>query len=191
MRIVKTTQGPQDLQARIVELEAEVEKLRKLTERDDLTGCLRRDAFLTLLERRRSFGFLPKTTTLAVVDIDHFKRVNDTYGHAAGDQVLVQVSRALGDHAPEGSLICRMGGEEFVIVMMMKPEEAQAELEKLRRHLQGMNILTPEGQMIQITASFGAVAWNSDRPLREASITADLALYEAKKQGRNQVRMAS
>jgi len=84
-----------------------------------------------------------------------------------------------------------MGGEEFVIVMMMKPEEAQAELEKLRRHLQGMNILTPEGQMIQITASFGAVAWNSDRPLREASITADLALYEAKKQGRNQVRMAS
>jgi len=63
MRIVKTTQGPQDLQARIVELEAEVEKLRKLTERDDLTGCLRRDAFLTLLERRRSFGFLPKTTT--------------------------------------------------------------------------------------------------------------------------------
>jgi len=177
-----------NLQSRIQELESEVERLRKLTERDDLTGCLRRDALMTLLDRRRSFGFLPRNMTVAVVDLDHFKRVNDTYGHATGDEVLVQVARVLTEEcAVEGTLVCRMGGEEFVMVIPADVDAASVELERLRSTLERMNILTTDGQALQVTASFGAVGWNSDKSLKDASIQADMALYSAKKQGRNRV----
>jgi diguanylate cyclase (GGDEF)-like protein len=175
------------LQDKIARLESEVERLRQLTERDDLTGCLRRDAFVSLLERRRSFGFLPKRATVAVVDLDHFKRINDVHGHAAGDEVLVQTARLLTEGSMEGTLVCRMGGEEFVLVLPCGVEAASAELERLRLALQQMAILTTEGKTLQVTASFGAVSWDSDTALKDASIQADMALYQAKNQGRNRV----
>lgn len=175
------------LQEKIASLEAEVERLQKLTERDDLTGCLRRDAFVSLITRRRSFGFLPKQATVAVVDLDFFKRVNDTYGHATGDEVLMQTARLLTEGSMEGTLVCRMGGEEFVLVLPCGVEAASVELERLRLALQEMVILTTDGKTLQVTASFGAVSWDSDTALKDASIQADLALYQAKTQGRNRV----
>jgi len=175
------------LEQKIASLESEVERLRKLSERDDLTGCLRRDAFVSLIEKRKAFGFLPKQVTVAVVDIDHFKKVNDTYGHATGDEVLVQVARELTECSKEGTLLCRMGGEEFVLVLPCGIEEAAEELERLRDVLAQTTILTTDGKMIQVTASFGATSWDSDTALKEASIQADLALYQAKAQGRNRV----
>jgi len=80
-----------------------------------------------------------------------------------------------------------MGGEEFVLVLPCGIEEAAEELERLRDVLAQTTILTTDGKMIQVTASFGATSWDSDTALKEASIQADLALYQAKAQGRNRV----
>lgn len=183
---------------RITQLEIENSKLRTLADRDGLTGCLRREAFMTLIERRRSFGLLPKEMTLAVVDIDHFKKVNDTYGHLAGDQVLSQMSQILLESAPEGTLVCRMGGEEFVLLIPMHLEEAVRGLDKLREMISSANIKVSqpnsdshEVMSIHVTASFGTATWDTDRALVEVTARADAALYKAKKAGRNQVQVAA
>jgi diguanylate cyclase (GGDEF)-like protein len=182
-----TIASAQELIQRVQELEIEVAKWRSIAERDGLTGCLRREAFMTLLEQRRKFGLLPKTMSVAIVDVDHFKRVNDTHGHLAGDKVLEQLGQILSQHAPEGSLVCRMGGEEFVILIPDEATLAMGAAEKLRTQIAKTSIRTGISQNLSITASIGVAQWDTDRPLIEATARADEALYRAKHSGRNRV----
>ncbi len=184
-------ENSQALQNKVIELENEISRLRILAERDGLTGCLRREALITLIDRRRSFGLLPKKMTLVIADIDFFKKVNDTYGHIGGDEVLTAFAKTLQNEVPDGSLICRMGGEEFVILIPGTTEAATLALENLRKQIESHTVKLSDGRKVQITSSFGAANWDSDKSLLGATAEADAALYRAKNQGRNQVAYAA
>lgn len=183
----KNQNNEQLLQEEITFLRSEVARLRQLAERDDLTGCLRREAFLSMIEERRRFGWLGQNTTLAVIDIDHFKKVNDTHGHLSGDEALRTVAQVLTRNLPEGALLCRMGGEEFVVLLEGSVQENQHTLETLRKRIATTPVRLREGVELRLTASFGAVTWNTDTALLQATAAADACLYEAKRSGRNRI----
>ncbi len=177
------------LMQRITELENEVSILRKRADYDVLTGCLRRDAFVNLIEKRRQFGLLGRDQSLVVMDIDHFKSVNDTFGHLAGDDVLKFVAKELQDQLPHGSLLCRMGGEEFIAILPLNLASAFDHLDKMRSQIEKTSIDVRGNKSINITLSFGLVNWDSDTALIESTARADAALYRAKSSGRNQIAL--
>lgn len=125
--------------------------------------------------------------TVIIADIDHFKQVNDRYGHANGDTVLQSVSTTIKQHLRAQDIVARWGGEEFLIIL---PETAQDNAvilaEKLRRALE-MKGIAIESEEIKVSASFGACEVNEDVSLHRALTLADQALYEAKQAGRNRV----
>ncbi|MEO5667094.1 MAG: GGDEF domain-containing protein [Bdellovibrionota bacterium] len=175
-------------EAQILSLTREVSVWRERAERDALTQCLRREAFMGLIESRREFGLLPHETTLVIVDIDFFKKVNDTYGHLAGDEALKHVAKILKQNTPEGGMLCRMGGEEFVMVLSGDVETNRNFLEALRLQIATSSCrINEKGDKISLTASFGAVTWNTDTSMMSASAQADVLLYRAKHEGRNRL----
>ncbi|WP_040523647.1 sensor domain-containing diguanylate cyclase [Aliiglaciecola lipolytica] len=126
---------------------------------------------------------------LVLIDIDHFKTVNDTHGHNAGDNVLRQISHMLSNQLREGDVVGRWGGEEFVLLLPdTTPEQAYDVAQKLRENMSNMTAST--GSLaLQVTASFGVSHTDTHRPLTEVVGYADDALYQAKRDGRNIVRM--
>ncbi|MDH1629253.1 GGDEF domain-containing protein [Pseudomonas mosselii] len=162
---------------------------------DHLTGTLSRSAFTrranALLDSRQQAPQLP--LTLMMLDIDHFKTINDRHGHGVGDQVLRQFAMTLQDQLHDGELFARLGGEEFVIVVPgLAPELARFTAERLRRAVQDLHIAHP-GQALRITVSIGLTGCAADTPapsLDELLASADQALYRAKAQGRNRVEQA-
>lgn len=160
---------------------------------DHLTGALTRSAFTrranALLDSRQQHAqALP--LTLMMLDIDHFKAINDRHGHGIGDQVLRQFSRTLQEHLHNDELFARLGGEEFVVILPgLAPERARLVAERLRRAVQDLH-LTQNDPRLQITVSIGldGCAANTPAPsLDELLARADKALYRAKAQGRNRV----
>lgn len=164
--------------------------LREQSIRDALTGLFNRrfaEEFLMqeLIRAER------KTRQLSMIelDIDHFKRINDTFGHEAGDAVLRQVGAILRAHVRGSDIACRIGGEEFLLLLAESPLQLAAErAESIRKAIHQMP-LTYEGRGLgQITASFGAAAFPEHGRTAEALLRAvDEALYDAKHAGRNQV----
>lgn len=149
---------------------------------------------LTALPNRRAFergiaGLRPDKleAALMIIDLDHFKVVNDTYGHAAGDYVLQQVSMILRANMRNRDLLSRLGGEELAVLL---PDtgtvKAQQIAERLRLAIEGLDILW-EGQTISITASFGVTVGFGTLPSTDMFTQADAALYAAKRGGRNRV----
>ncbi len=130
-----------------------------------------------------------RTLSLILIDIDHFKAVNDTHGHNAGDHVLRQVASMLANELREEDIIGRWGGEEFVILLPdTGPNQAFEVAQKLREML--ANMTTSTGTLsLQITASFGVSFTDKDMPLVDVLANADNALYRAKREGRNLVRV--
>jgi diguanylate cyclase (GGDEF)-like protein len=161
---------------------------------DHLTGLLSRSAFTrrahALLDSRQQHA-LP--LTLMMLDIDHFKSINDRHGHAVGDQVLRQFARTLQDQLHDEELLARLGGEEFVIVLPgLAPEQAKFTAERLRRAVQDMHTAQGDARL-QITVSIGLAgcAGGEFAPsLDELLARADQALYRAKAHGRNRVEQA-
>ncbi|MCZ2077090.1 MAG: diguanylate cyclase [Bryobacteraceae bacterium] len=178
---------------RIVELNAELfeirESLREQATRDSLTGLWNRHAILEILarelERTRREA---KPVGLIMLDLDHFKRINDGYGHLTGDQVLRESSARMQMSVRAYDAVGRYGGEEFLIVLPGCDAVAtEQQAERIRRVIASSPIPTCTGE-IRLTASVGATvavesdyATNPERMLR----TADLALYDAKGRGRN------
>lgn len=168
------------------ELRALNERLESLAFTDALTGLLNHRAMQDRLaeafaEARRGEA----TFSFVLLDIDHFKRFNDTYGHQAGDEVLRLVAQVLQENAPSGSSVARYGGEELsVILPRHRLEDALAVAEALRQA-----IATTQNPYRQITASFGVAEYMSymHSPSDVVEV-ADAALYEAKRAGRNCVR---
>ena len=167
----------------------EVATLRKQVVTDPLTGLFNvrhfRKSLEHELERTRRTGM---TTALMMVDLDHFKSVNDTWGHEAGNLVLQTVAQLLQDQTRKLDICCRYGGEEFAVILpstelMLARQVAERCLNALR------NTLIPlESTDLQVTASIGvAVADNSSQTSDRLIEDADECMYDAKKGGRNQV----
>lgn len=124
--------------------------------------------------------------SVALADIDNFKKINDTYGHAAGDEVLRQFAHTLQQGLRETDLLGRYGGEEFAFVFPeTAPEEARRLADRLLEHLRTLTIPLGNGQNATVTLSIG-IACADERNLEAALKHADDALYQAKAQGRDQ-----
>jgi diguanylate cyclase (GGDEF)-like protein/PAS domain S-box-containing protein len=135
-------------------------------------------------------GGAPVTQIWIMADIDHFKRVNDTYGHEAGDEVLKAVAEALRSTARGADLVARFGGEEFVLVLPDTSAELAVRIaERLRLVIETLST-DVGGQVIRVTASFGVAQRAAQESQLEVLERADAALYCSKKEGRNRVTMS-
>lgn len=164
-------------------------ELRRIAQTDHLTGAATRRSFVLELEKAVAQYKRSQTdAALVMLDVDHFKRVNDTYGHAAGDKVLKAVTAAVGAELRESDLLGRLGGEEFgVLLRGASLEEAMAAAERFRAAIEATLV---EGEpAIKVTASFGVAAVAAVEASPQAWMTAaDEMLYQAKRGGRNQCR---
>jgi diguanylate cyclase (GGDEF)-like protein len=136
---------------------------------------------------------LNKTIVVAMIDIDHFKRLNDTFGHTAADAVLREWSELLKAKFRGSDIVCRYGGEEFVVILPdIGVEDARQRLEQLRGDLTRM-IVREEGQLIQsVTVSIGVALFpRHGRTSQSLLQAADHALYRAKEKGRDRLELAS
>ena len=125
--------------------------------------------------------------TLAIVDIDFFKKVNDTYGHEVGDQVIRAVAKELLGRARESDVVCRWGGEEFCLFLNhVEGKPAERVLNQVRENIKSIKVNAAD-QILSITASIGATALRADKSFTELFNQADHALYKAKDDGRNKV----
>ena len=179
-----------ELERTRTELQQRQRDLDRMTRQDGLTGLFNRKTFTELtqmeLERAKRQG---TPTSLLLVDLDHFKKINDTHGHPAGDAVLRHVATLLGTGVRNTDLVGRLGGEEFIILLPATTmESAQRLAEKLRQRLQTSPVLWI-GKPIQITASFGLAVSTPFLTLAFDALynSADKALYRAKSSGRNRV----
>lgn len=171
------------------------EALRFQATHDPLTGLLNRGAILVALSREldRS-GRQGHSVGVILADIDHFKLVNDTYGHAAGDAVLQEVGRRMSASLRSYDSVGRYGGEEFLIIV--PSSDAQGALrsaERMRASLQAQPVHTPDGE-VAVNGSFGVIVAGGPGRLYDQSAllhAADAALYRAKDNGRNRVELAA
>ena len=171
---------------RIVELQR---ALRYQAERDFLTSLMNRRAVMKYLENEMEESRKEKTPlSIAVLDLDHFKRVNDTLGHSAGDDVLQEVAkRILAILQEEGGLVGRSGGEEFLLLFPGRGRrEAREICEKVRCYIEERPVHSPKGD-VSVTASIGVAGNCGGCSLDEFVNLADSAMYRAKAEGRNRV----
>lgn len=180
-------------QAEINALKDQLQKSRQDASIDPLTGLFNRRAFDT--ELSQIVGARGnREATLVMIDVDHFKRFNDDYGHLMGDKVLQYFGKLLKEECPEPMLPVRFGGEEFAILMIGKDSnQALSIAEKLRAKIQSIRIKQKKtGKVISsITASFGVCMKAPNETAQEMIERADKALYQAKGNGRNCVTVAS
>jgi len=173
--------------------QAQQDKLRHMAERDALTALFNRRGFNDAVKPTlRRMGDKGQPCAVLVVDIDHFKQINDTYGHAVGDQALKSVSHRLMSELRDDDVIARIGGEEFCIFLPgCTAETAEGIANRLRAKVSETPVTTRH-ERITITASFGLKTWDGSAPpqLKDLVAQADAALYRAKQLGRNRVVIA-
>jgi diguanylate cyclase (GGDEF)-like protein len=172
-------------------LQSLVDALVDLSSRDALTGLANRRSFELALGREIDrVARVGEPALLLALDIDHFKQVNDTHGHASGDLVLKAVAKALLDCVRPMDLVARVGGEEFAIVMPNCPAAfGEAVAERVRRRVEAMPVAIGPSQHIGVSVSIGgafAPQWVRSSPALWIE-RADVQLYRAKAQGRNRV----
>jgi diguanylate cyclase (GGDEF)-like protein len=173
---------------KVEQLTATEEKLLQLSVTDTLTGLPnRRGAYQYLDELERRHRRTREPFTVFIVDIDHFKKVNDRHGHNAGDQVLVQLARTMRDSIREQDFLGRWGGEEFIIVLPETEGEGARTLADKVRHRAAAERTAWEGAEIRITISLGGCGYSDEKGRMGCLESADRALYQSKAQGRNRV----
>lgn len=169
-------------------------KLNYISSHDPLTELLNRRSFSNQVsEKMRIIGESKKIATLILIDVDHFKHVNDKFGHPVGDIVLKEVSNIIIKHIKTTDLATRWGGEEFLIFLFQTSiNEAYALAENIRLEIQN-KVTEADKFQIQITASFGIslLKDNFSNSFDTSFKAADVALYKAKNQGRNQIVISS
>ena len=166
------------------------QELERLSTRDDLTGLLNRRSINNILSEQFALQqrYASKPVSIILLDIDHFKSINDVYGHIEGDNVLKAVSTCLKTSVRQTDLVGRWGGEEFLIICPATSEKGAARLaEDLRKQIEALEPAPVE----TVTASFGVTEIVNGGETRHAVSLADTALYASKENGRNCVTMAS
>jgi diguanylate cyclase (GGDEF)-like protein len=170
-------------------LQGVVDALCDLSSKDALTGLLNRRSFEMALAREVDrVARSGEPALLLVLDIDHFKAVNDTHGHAAGDVVIQAVGRAIAQTVRPMDTAARVGGEEFAIIMPNCPSSFGVTVaERVRERVEALNVEVPSGTALKVTVSLGgafAPQWVRSSPLLWME-RADRQLYRAKAEGRN------
>jgi diguanylate cyclase len=183
------------------ELKARQQELRSVRDRlgaletevvkDPLTGLLNRRGFDKALEQLKTDGFALTSACVLMLDLDHFKRINDSYGHLFGDQVLGAAAKLLNGVIKGRDIAARFGGEEFVVLLPDTPESGGIALaEQFRDIFSRAKIRRGDKIIDKLTVSVGVAVPCQGEPLDATMERADAALYRAKNEGRNCVRVA-
>jgi diguanylate cyclase (GGDEF)-like protein len=170
------------------ELKAVIAQADEVSHTDALTLLPNRRQIIGDLQREVIFSDRYGTPlTVSMVDVDHFKEINDTHGHPIGDEVLRRLAGELRDHIRYPDTIGRYGGDEFLIVLPHSTlKAATQQAERLCKHVRSL-LIKPDGQEIRVTISLGVAQYRIHREDWQAFLArADAALYEAKNHGRNQ-----
>jgi len=190
------------LHDRLEESHREVETLRKEVERareeamiDELTGLTNRRGFERVFaDYLNGNGTASQGPSLLLADIDHFKRINDNYGHLCGDRIIRSVAKILRDNVKGKDLAARYGGEEFIVVLPETPAAGALHLaEKIRKTIECSRIkrIGSDEIVANVTISLGVACWQPGESQNDLIARADAALYQSKQQGRNRVTLAA
>lgn len=171
------------------ELGEALAKMNEMATRDELTGLANRRRMRDLLnEETQQCDCAEQALSVAILDIDHFKHVNDTHGHAAGDDLLRRFSDLARRALREGDVLARWGGEEFLLLCPRSTcEEAEVALIRIRQVLQETDPLLPDIPELRMTFSAGVALHRHDENIEATLDRADQALYQAKADGRNRI----
>lgn len=175
-----------------MELLQQNEKLKKLANRDDLTGIMSRRYFLDAAHRYFNTSIRNHSSmSMLMLDIDHFKQINDRYGHPAGDRMLMLFTEKISKLLRKSDIFGRLGGEEFGIVLFETDTDgAQILAEKIRQAVEGLDYQV-EGESIKMTTSIGvSEKIDADSHFEKLMIRSDKALYRSKNSGRNCISVA-
>lgn len=180
------------LRARKDELAVAVERIQTLATRDELTGLFNRRHMVEALALQKKFSDRGgRVFCLAILDIDHFKRVNDTHGHGAGDEVLRNFAQCVQHELRDSDVIARWGGEEFLLMLTeCRVGQADAMMERVREVVNS-TLMCPDRPDLHIRFSAGLAEQRFDEEVADTIERADQALYRAKRAGRNRTVLAS
>jgi diguanylate cyclase len=184
-----------ELSKKVGELEGELRRLSNEVQTDQLTQIANRRGLIAAFateqaKQERASSHRPAPMALALLDIDNFKRLNDSLGHAAGDTALVALAATVSKMLRPGDLVARYGGEEFVLMLPITPiDEAQQVLQRLQRSLT-RSLFVHDGNDVFVTFSAGVTLHRAGETLEQALDRADMALYEAKHTGKNKACVA-
>lgn len=171
------------------------EKLMTLASTDALTGLLNRRAGQELLEKEfASVERGKQTISIMMVDLDHFKKINDTYGHDAGDAVLKEIAERMKSGLRKYDFVIRWGGEEFMIICKhTQPEDGQTVAQQVLQRISSTPVRINKNLQLDVTASIGTACIQPDERIESFKLIskADRALYLAKEDGRNCMRIWS
>lgn len=183
-------QRTEEVEAALQEVQVLRARLEQQAIRDPLTGLYNRRYLDEALDRELARAGRSGTPVAVIMgDIDHFKVINDTYGHPAGDEVLRAFSTLLKQSCRRSDIPCRYGGEEFLLILVDTPEGEALQRAEHCRHAFSATPIVFESSKIQATASFGVSSFPAAGNSRDALIAAaDVALYEAKDCGRDTVK---
>ncbi|MBF0117549.1 MAG: diguanylate cyclase [Desulfobacterales bacterium] len=172
------------------ELREAMKKMAAMTTKDELTGLYNRRYLMEALERELARAKRYENDLLfCMLDLDHFKHINDTLGHQAGDMVLAELGKMLKDSIRDSDLLCRYGGEEFAIILTnTNAQHAINAVERFRERV-AQNVFAFGGTEFHVTISIGLASFRSSKPQSSDDLIgmADHALYQAKTEGRNRV----
>lgn len=176
------------LRAMTVSLSARSQTLEQAALTDGLTGMQNRRYFDDALrEYLQEFRRIDRPVGLMILDLDHFKQVNDTHGHDVGDEVLRAVATCLRGMTRYHDVVARLGGEEFAVVTPNMDVELLARFaERIRKAIANLSIMSGNVRL-KVTTSVGLAVWDHKESAEDFYRRADRQLYEAKKQGRNRV----
>lgn len=191
-KITATRKQAEEAEAKIRKLEQELSQVSEMVREDQLTGALNRRGMDEAFERESTRSDRAQTPLcVALLDIDNFKRLNDTLGHYVGDKALIHLSSVIKEALRPSDSVARYGGEEFVILLPdVSLAEAASTIERLQRELTKKFFLH-ENERILVTFSAGVARRNPQEPQDELLGRADKAMYQAKRTGKNRVVVAA
>ena len=179
------------LLAELRKLRTDYQKLSELVHTDSLTGLYNYRHFITALEETmESCQQIGQPMGLIMLDYDHFKQINDSWGHHNGNRALILLASCLRNTLRKQDTACRYGGEEFAVILPNTDLTTSVQVaERLRTTMASTPLLIDESQSVQLTISLGVVIYNSERNKTSEKLIklADTQLYRAKKTGRNRV----
>ena len=166
-----------------------LEELQEMAMHDQLTGIANRRfveiSLAARLEELKRYGF---DFSVLFIDADHFKKVNDTHGHAIGDRILKMISTTIANSLRSFDIVGRWGGEEFVVLLInTKMEDLFKLTDRLRRLVENSTLTLDSGELLKVTVSIGVTAAQKEDTVESLVERADKLMYESKRRGRNQV----